>query len=73
MLITILLLAGLLFGCLVGARYAVAKRNWAYYRTVRKNVPNLRKTAWSSSGKAAWPLIALIAVGVIAVYAAVHG
>lgn len=73
MLITVLLIAGLLFGCLVGARYAHAKRNWDYYRTVRKNVPNLRKTAWSSSGKAAWPLLALIVIGIIAVYAAVHG
>ena len=73
MLVILIVLAGLLFGCLVGARYAHAKRNWTYYRTVRKNLPNLRKTAWSSSGKAAWPLLALIAVGVIAVYAAVHG
>jgi hypothetical protein len=72
MLVTVILLAGLAFGCLVGARYAHAKRSWATYRTARKAMPNLRKSAWSRSGKAAWPVLALVAVAVIALYAAGH-
>lgn len=39
-------LFGLVVGCFLGAAYAVMRRAWRDWRTVKKSVPGFRKTAF---------------------------
>lgn len=41
-------IAGFVIGCFVGAAYAVMRRAWKDYRTVKRSVPGLRKAAIGS-------------------------
>jgi hypothetical protein len=46
-----LFLAGLVIGCFLGAVYAIMRRAWKDYRTVKKSVPGFRKSAIGSVPK----------------------
>jgi hypothetical protein len=41
---------GMGLGSLVGAAFAIMRRAWRDYKTVKNSVPNMRKAAWGHTG-----------------------
>ena len=58
------------FGCLVGffagMAFAIARRAWRDYITVKKSVPGMRKKAWSDIGTALKWGVAVVVLGFFA-------
>ena len=58
------------FGCVVGflagMAFAIARRAWRDYLTVKNSVPGMRKKAWSDIRVAFGWMVALVVLGLIA-------